>query len=46
MPTILAGFSRTPNGLACPTPGHFGCKCDERETLRRAGKGLGDTPWH
>jgi hypothetical protein len=24
MPTILAGFSRIPNGLACPTSGHFG----------------------
>jgi hypothetical protein len=46
MPTILAGFSRTPNGLACPTPGHFGSQRYERQTLRRAGKGLGDTPWH
>lgn len=29
MPTILAGFSRTPNGLACPTPGRCGSTCDE-----------------
>jgi hypothetical protein len=46
MPTILAGSSRTSNGLACPTPGHIGSTCDEMETLRRASKGLGDTLWH